>query len=163
VKPFIRSYFNGLASLVSRENLSIWEHFHEVGGWNKTHETGWFLCQSRLMLVMERGEELWLAPFVTGEWLKDGQVVAVTNAPTRFGLVSYRIESRVKDGVIEAHIEPPKRSAPKAIVLRLRHPDGKPMRSVTVNGKAHTDFDPHKETIRIIPDGKKTISVRATY
>ncbi|MCX6909753.1 MAG: hypothetical protein NTY01_17165, partial [Verrucomicrobia bacterium] len=62
VKPFIRAYFNGLASLVSRENLSIWEHFHEVGAWNKTHETGWFLCQSRLMLVMERGEELWLAP-----------------------------------------------------------------------------------------------------
>jgi hypothetical protein len=163
VKPFIRAYFNGLASLVSRENLSIWEHFHSVGGWNKTHETGWFLCQSRLMLVMERGEDLWLAPFVTGEWLKEGQTVAVTDAPTRFGPVSYRIVSHVKDGVIEARIEPPKRSAPKAIVLRLRHPDGKPMRSVTVNRRAHTDFDPVKETIRIIPDGKKTISVRASH
>ncbi|MCX6909752.1 MAG: hypothetical protein NTY01_17160 [Verrucomicrobia bacterium] len=69
----------------------------------------------------------------------------------------------MKDGVIEARIVPPKRSAPEAIVLRLRHPDGKPMRSVTVNGKAHTDFDPVKETIRIILDAKRPISVRASY
>ena len=43
VKPFLRSYFNALAAMLSGENLSLWEHFHDSGAWNKTHETGWFL------------------------------------------------------------------------------------------------------------------------
>jgi hypothetical protein len=162
VKPFLRSYFNSIAAMVSEENLSLWEHFHNLGGWNKTHETGWFLCQTRLMLVQERSDELWLAPFVTDNWLKDGLTVAVSNAPTQFGSVSYRLTSHVKNSVIAAHIEPPKRSAPKAIVLRLRHPDGKPMRAVTVNGKRHTGFDPKRETITL-PAGTKPLDVRAKY
>ena len=57
VKPFVRAYFNAIPALLSRENLSFWEHFHNMGGWNKTHETGWFLCQTRVMLVAERGRE----------------------------------------------------------------------------------------------------------
>ena len=73
-----------------------------MGGWNKTHETGWFLCQSRIMLVAEHGDELWLAPFVTSEWLKDGQRIAVTNAPTDFGRVSYTIQSAVSEQYIDA-------------------------------------------------------------
>ena len=91
VKPFVRSYFGARRALVSRENLSLWEHFHNQGGWNKTHETGWFLCQTRLMLVQERGPDLWLAPMVTDRWLKGGDVVSVRNAPTRFGTVGYTI------------------------------------------------------------------------
>ncbi|UCH35269.1 MAG: NPCBM/NEW2 domain-containing protein, partial [Armatimonadota bacterium] len=39
VKPFIRSYFNAVPSLLNTENLSFWEHFHNLGAWNKTHET----------------------------------------------------------------------------------------------------------------------------
>jgi hypothetical protein len=62
VKPCIRSYFNALSSLLNEETLSFWKHFHNGGGWNKTHETGWFLCQTAIMFAMERGDELWLAP-----------------------------------------------------------------------------------------------------
>ena len=46
---------------------------HYTAGWNKTHETGWFLRQSRVMLVMDRGDELWLVPSATSAWLKDGK------------------------------------------------------------------------------------------
>src|SRR5690606_27793759 len=72
VKPFVRSYFNTIPTLVSRENMSFWEHFHNIGGWNKTHETGYFLAQSRFMLLQERGSELWIAPLITDQWLTDG-------------------------------------------------------------------------------------------
>ena len=163
VKPFLRSYFNSLAAMLNPEVLTLWEHFNHSGAWDKTHETGYFLHQTREMLVQERGDELWLAPLITSNWLADGMSVAVTNAPTRFGRVSYRLTSHVRNGVIEAHIEPPARSAPKAIVLRLRHPDGKTLRAVTVNGKPHTDFDAKSETVRIVPDTTKPISVRASY
>jgi hypothetical protein len=114
------------------------------------------------MLVTERGNELWLAPFVTNNWMKDGMTVAVKNAPTRFGKVSYRITSHASSGYIEASIDSPARTAPESIVIRLRHPDGKKIRSVTVNGVRHTDFDNAKDCIRISPAAGR-ITVRAEY
>lgn len=162
VKPFIRSYFNAIPSLLSIENLSFWEHFNNGGAWNKTHETGGFLTQTRIMLVTERGEQLWLAPFVTNHWMKDGMVVGVRNAPTKFGKVSYKITSAVSKGFIEAVIEPPTRSSPEALVLRLRHPDGKQIKAVMVNDKPYKDFNPQKEYIRLKPTTGKII-VRALY
>ena len=162
VKPFVRSYFNAIAAMLNPEVLTLWEHFHHSGAWDKTHETGYFLHQTRTMLVTERDRQLWLAPFVTSNWLKDGQVVAVTNAPTHFGAVSYRIASHAHEGYIAASIEPPTRTLPTALVLRLRHPDGKPMRAVTVNGKRHSRFDPAKECITIKPT-KGPVVVRAEY
>ena len=91
VKPFVRSYFNTIAAMLNPEVLTFWEHFHHSGAWDKTHETGYFLHQTRTMLVTERGDQLWLAPFITSNWLKDGQTLSVSNAPTRFGPVSYQI------------------------------------------------------------------------
>jgi len=162
VKPFIRSYFNTLASMVNTENLSFWEHFHNAGAWNKTHETGYFLQQTRFTLVMERGDELWIAPLVTSNWMRDGMVVAVRNAPTRFGKLSYRIASHVRSGFIEAVIEPPTRPQPRELVIRLRHPEGKRIKAVAVNGAPHADFDASREIVRIqTPAGR--ITVKAEY
>jgi len=160
VKPFLRSYFNALAAQVSLENLSLWEHFHNIGAWNKTHETGWFLVQTRTLFVAERGEDLWLAPFAPSQWFNDGNVIAIENAPTRFGTVGYRIVSSVSKGHIDASITPPARSTPGAIVLRVRHPGDLPMKSVEVNGTAHTDFDPVKAIIRLAtPAGTPKIHI----
>ena len=150
-----------LSTLINEENLSLWEHFHNAGAWNKTHETGWFLCQTAMMFVMERGDELWLAPMITNRWLEDGKNVTVRNAPTRFGSVDYSIVSHANDGRIEASIEPPKRNPPKQIVIRIRHPQGKIMKSVTVDGKPYADFDPITETIRLSSTGQPMIRVRA--
>ncbi|MCX7598917.1 MAG: hypothetical protein N2512_08640, partial [Armatimonadetes bacterium] len=162
VKAFVRAYFNALPSLLNTENLTLWEHFRNMGAWNKTHETGWFLVQTHRMFVLERGGELWLAPFVPQSWMKDGSLVAVQRAPSSAGPVSYHIRSGVAHGYIEARVEPPSRATPGAIVLRLRHPDGKPMRSVTVNGAAWEDFDPQREIVRL-PADRGTLEVRAVY
>jgi hypothetical protein len=162
VKPFLRSYFNALSALLNEENLSLCEHFHNGGAWNKTHETGWFLCQTATMFVMDRGDELWLAPMVTDRWLQDGMKIDIRNAPTRFGKVSYSITSSVAGGHIDAVIEPPTGEALKHLVIRLRHPEGKAIRAVTVNGKAHHDFDPHRQCITIPSTGER-MEVRVDY
>ncbi len=162
VKPFVRSYFNTLAAMLNPEVLTFWEHFNHSGAWDKTHETGYFLYQTRTMLVMERGSQLWLAPFITSNWLKDGQVLNVSNAPTRFGPVSYHLESRLAQGYIQATIRPPSRETPSCIVLRLRHPEDSPIRSVQVNGKPHRDFDQAKGLLRLRPDGR-TVELRVLY
>jgi hypothetical protein len=166
VKPFIRSYFNTIPALLNFEDLTFWEDMigggYAAGAWNKTHETGWFLAQTRIMFVAERGDELWLAPFVTNQWLKDGQRVAVHNAATRFGKVGYTITSKAAQGEIEAVVQLPEKCTAKKVVLRLRHPEGKLMKAVTVQGKPHADFDAKKEIISLVPEDGQ-ISVRATY
>ncbi len=162
VKPFIRSYFNSLASLLNPEVLTFWEHFHRAGAWDKTHETGYFLHQTRTMLVQERGAELWLAPLVTDQWLKDGHRISVEAAPTSFGKVGYEITSHLAQGFIEARIEPPMGEGLRQVVLRLRHPEGKPIRSVTADGKRHSAFDREKGLVVIRPRGKP-VALRVQY
>ena len=166
IKPFIRSYYNAVCSIVCKEVMSLWEHTPATSphdAFNKTHETGWFLYHTRIMLVNERDDELWLAPFVTNNWQKEGMVVEVKNAPTNYGKVSYKIISNVDKGYIDAEITPPDRSKPKYLVIRLRHPQEKKMVKVQVNGKPYRDFDPDKEIVKLKIKGSKTISVRAFY
>jgi len=161
VKPFIRTYFNSLMSLLNRENLSLWEHF-VAGAFNKTHETGYYLHQTRLMFVQERGDELWLAPFVTSNWLHDGMRVAARQAPTTFGPVAYAITSHVTEGHIDATIEPPTRTVPKAVIIRLRHPQSKVIQSAHVVGAKEYAIETARECIRIVPAGG-SVTVRANY
>lgn len=162
VKPFIRSYFNTIPTLLSLENLSFWEHFHNTGGWNKTHETGYFLAQTRLMLVQERGNELWLAPFVTNNWLKEGMRVAVHNAPTFFGPVSYEITSHIAQGYMEATVEVPTCEKPKSIVIRLRHPEGVPISKIIVSDVATHKIELVEEGFRFTPE-KDTAVFRVEF
>jgi hypothetical protein len=162
VKPFVRTYFNTLPVLLNKENLTFWEHMNNGGAWCKTYESAWFLQMTRTMLLTERGDELWLAPFVTNHWMRHGMRVSVRNAPTRFGLVGYTLRSAVAEGRIEAVIDAPTRNPPARLVLRVRHPDGKPMRAVTVDGHPHADFDPAAEVIRLAPAARPVV-VRVLY
>lgn len=162
VKPFVRSYFNAIPALASGENLTFWEHLHNMGGWNKTHETGWFLCQTRTMFLTERGDDLWLAPFVTNQWLKNGMRVSVRNAPSKFGTVSYSLRSSVASRKIDAVIELPNGFRGRRLVLRLRHPDGRRLHSVTVQGKPWRSFDAKNDTVTLRPESKR-ITVSARY
>jgi hypothetical protein len=162
LKPFIRAYFNSLASLLNLENLSLWEHFHNLGAWDKTHETGGFLTQTRTMLVTERDDALWLAPFVTTAWMLDGARVAAGNLPTKWGPTSYTIESHASAGVIRARVTLPPTQPLGGTWLRLRHPEGRPMRSVTIAGKPWTDFDPARECVHM-PPMTGTMGVECRY
>ena len=162
VKPFIRSYFHSAVVEFNREDMCMWEGNWANSVWNKTAETGGFLYQTRIVFVTERDKDLWLAPFVTSHWMKDGLKVAIGDAPTYFGPVSYEITSHVGEGYIEATIDPPTRKAPRAVVIRLRHPDGKPMRRVTVNGKDSKSFDASKETVTLKGCKSKAV-VKAYY
>ncbi len=162
VRPFIRTYFNTFPVLLNRENLTFWEHMNHGGAWNKTHESAWFLQMTRTMLLTERGDELWLAPFVTTNWLQPGMQVSVTQAPSRFGSVSYQLLSAVADGYMEAVIQPPTRRPPARIVLRVRHPEGQPMRSVTVDARPHVDFDAAAQLVYVASTGK-SITVRINF
>jgi hypothetical protein len=142
--------------------LTLWEHFRHSGAWDKTHETGYFLHQTRLMLVQERGDELWLAPFVPSAWLRHGQTLTVTNASSRFGPLSFQLRSRLADGFVDAQVHLSTRQLPRELVLRFRHPEGRPLRSAALGSGAALAFNSQDGTVRV-PSPAASVAVRAGF
>jgi hypothetical protein len=57
-------------------------------------------------------------------WLEDGKTIRVERAPTAFGPLSLRAESKLKQGEVLAEVELPSRNKPERALLRVRLPDG---------------------------------------
>jgi hypothetical protein len=62
-----------------------------------------------------------------------------------FGPVTYRVVSDASQVV--ARVELDEGRAPQALVLHLRLPEGRAIQGVTVNGRAHAEFE--AERVRV--------------
>jgi hypothetical protein len=121
-----------------------------------------------LLVTEERGGageysgDLLLLAGTPRAWLENGKEIRLREMPTHFGPVSLEVVSHNDQGRIEARLTPPARNPCKTIKLRLRHPDGRPIRSVRVNGQAWDRFDPVKEWI-LLPGDLQTYRIEARY
>lgn len=107
-------------------------------------------------------DELWLAKAVPRAWLADGRHLVVTEAPTRWGPVSYEVRSSISSYRVEVDLSlPESREGP--VQLRLRAPGGRRLRGVQVNGRPWGAFDPVLETVGIPPDGPSRASFTCFY
>jgi hypothetical protein len=150
ISNFLRGFFNTLAATSDPQTFTFEESVSGDGGQpNKTHEEGWFFLQFRSMLVMEMGDDLFLARGTPREWLEDGKRISVQRAPSYFGEHGFRIESLANQGRIEATVHLPHRQRPANVYLRLRHPNKSVLKRVTMGGRPWTDFDTAKEWIRL--------------
>jgi hypothetical protein len=163
VPLYLRTIFNGYAAEVEPDkDYMFWEGPARAGAPDKTFEEATFLERFRMMLVMEEGEALWLTRAIPRSWLEQRKRVAVANAPTFFGTLNYEIVSDVANRQITAKIEIPERSAPKVVLLRLRHPEKASIRSVEVDGHPWEDFNVEKELVRL--EGLKgSVRVEVNY
>ena len=164
IENYLRAFFNTLASISDPQTLTFRESLIYFSGSepNKTHEEGWFFHQLRFMLVMEMGGDLFLARGTPREWLEHGRTIAVTQAPTYFGELSYRIQSFSNEGRIEAAVTSPSRERPTNLHLRLRHPTHALLKRVTINGHPWSNFEAAKEWI-ILPTEPREAKVVAYY
>jgi hypothetical protein len=129
------------------------------GPFYKIPDEAKFVNRVRDLLVREEGDTLWLAAGTPRRWLAPGERVEVREGPTYFGPVSYRLEANA-DGV-DARVTLPSRNPAHAVWLVLRAPGGKHVRSVEVDGRQWTDFDPRLERIRLpIETGEIRIKAR---
>jgi hypothetical protein len=166
VPVFLRSFLNCYAVDILQNDGYIFNEHAVHGPPDKIFEEAAFLERFRNMLVIEdqNDRSLWLARATPRAWLEQGKRISVRNAPTYFGTVGYEIVSDADNGKIAATIDMPTRNPLSAVVLRLRHPKGLPIKSVTVDGHPWTDFNAKQETIRILPDPIGTaVKVEATY
>jgi hypothetical protein len=162
VPVFLRSFLNDYAIDILPTNGYLFNEHAVHGPPDKIFEEAAFLERFRNLLVMEQGDSLWITRAVPRVWLEQGQHITVKNAPTHFGVLSYEITSDVDHGQISATIDLPSRNPPKAVLLRLRHPQSLPIKSVTVNGENWTNFDNSRDLIRLEGLAGKVL-VKARY
>lgn len=161
-KAVIRTFYSYMASAFSHSALEPVEHRFTHGQYFGPPSTdgAWFELY-RHMLILERDDNtLLLAGFTPRRWLEPGQRVRVERAPTRYGVLSMTVQNQ--GGVLTADVDLEGRARPAAVLVRFRHPQGAPMKSVTVNGRAWTDFDAAREWVRL-PAGEKSCRIAVQY
>lgn len=164
-KAVIRTFYSYMASAFSHSAYEPVEHRWTHGQYFGPPSTdgAWFELY-RNMLIHESDEDvLQLATATPRHWLADGKKIQVDNAPTYYGNISFTIESHATSGKILATVQMPSRKQPKELIVRLRHPGEKALRSVSVNGREWREFDPRKEWIRIPSPQERQYSIVAAY
>ena len=161
----IRAFYNSFAANLYPDVRCFCEHPVETyglgrGPFYKTPDECAFLTWLRYLLLREQGNTLIIAPGTPRAWLENGNQIKCERMATYFGPTSFTIRSRAHDNEIIADLDPPRRNAPDAIELRLRHPEGNQIKSVTVNGTDHRDFRGECITLR---DLSRPVDVVATY
>lgn len=153
IPHLLRVFYNTFIVSLYRDVNAFCEGLEDfgrgVGPFYKTPDECAFLIWLRHLLLREEGESLMITPGAPRKWFEDGKEIEISNACTYFGTISYRITSNVRREEIRAVIGPPRRGVLKEIKVRFRHPEKKPIKSVTVNGKDHMDFDVKKEIITV--------------
>jgi len=162
IPVFLRSFLNCYAVDILPNDGYVFNEHAVHGPPDKIYEEAAFLERFRNMLVMEDGRNLWLARATPRSWLEQGKKISVRNAPTHFGTVDYEIVSDVDRGRITATVRMPSRNPPKNVLLRLRHPQAEPVKSVKVNGAVWKDFDGTREAV-MLHDVDGTVTVEAIY
>jgi hypothetical protein len=154
VRRVILGLYTSLAYGMSRDTYSGVEVTHLRTGKNESTLPHLYsgtqqLLLLRNMLIREDGETLWLGQAIPRPWLQAGQEVRVENAPTLFGRAGYSIRSFDGARRMTITLEPPLLRPPGRILLRLRHPEGRPISEVTINGVGWEDFN--QDTVTLPP------------
>ena len=131
------------------------------GPFYKCPDEARFISQVYDLLIVEKNEEIWLAAGTPRRWLEAGQNIQLNRAQTEYGEVSYTLKPGESDESVVADIQLPSAACSK-LVLFVRAPFQKNIRSVTINGKEWSDWDAAKESI-VIPQGDKNVRVIVMY
>ena len=163
------AYFNGFASGFYPEIRMCNEHSlpelgYPVGDQFKTSDEAQSAYWLRLMFVNDQmPPDLYLGQAIPRYWLSKGNKVGIERAPSRFGVLSFALESDTGGDKIRAVVDPPTRNSPNNIFVRIRHPKEQPIRSVTVNGQPYERFDVRKEWIILPGTVKDRQQIEASY
>ena len=166
IENFIRYFFNNAMLFVGKDG-QFWEHAHPENYDNCTAPdcgtAGWYVLNFRNMLLTEDEDILWIAKGTPRSWLAQGEKIAVADAPTAFGDLSYTILSDVDNDRITVEIDVPDREEIGQINLRLRHPDAATIQSVNItSGTGTATIAEDGETV-IITGTEGQISIEVLY
>lgn len=163
-RKLILGFWTYLAYGMTRETYSPVEVTLYKSGDNHFTLPHTFSCTSQLrllryMLLREEGNDLILCQGVPTAWLEPGKQIAVRNAPTLFGPVSYQTD--VPDSTrLNMHLVPPSRNAPKTITIHLRHPAG--LKIIRAESEPHGAVEVEGEAIQLT-GARESLDLHVTF
>lgn len=143
---YIWMLFNAWAACYREEINAMVEHPMPVLGFSnlvpfKTSDEANAMKWLVFLYVYTVGNVLHLGRAIPREWLREGSEVGAEGVATHFGSVGVTYRSEAAEGRITARVSLELRRRPERILVRFRHPEGRPLRSVTLNGRPHSAFD----------------------
>lgn len=139
VPNFLRAFYNTAWASLYPDTMCFAEWVPAFGRGEgplyKTPDECRFIQWMRHMLIFERGDQLELGLGVPLAWMRNGQRIKVERAATLFGRLDLEIISQAASNRVTANVNFVATTPPKAVWLRIRHPDSRPIRSVKVNGR----------------------------
>jgi hypothetical protein len=164
-KAVIRAFYSYMACAFSHSALEPVEH---RWGWGQyfgppSTDGAWFELYRHMLIHELDDDTLLLLQGTPRKWLEDGKRIEVERAPTYYGELSMSVESKAGSSQLSAQIKMPNRRGPKQLVVRFRHPQDKPMQSVTVNGRKWDNFNAQKEWVVIPEPLRERYTIIARY
>ena len=113
------------------------------------------------MLVFEDSDDdrLHFGRAVPREWVATGKPISIVGAPTRWGRVDYRLESRGADTLVATITLPAEAELPKELHVSFRAPKGRILRGATTIGKPAKFDGPHQDAVIISPGAERRFEV----
>ena len=108
------------------------------------------------------GETLYLGRAIPRAWMASGQPVGIERAPTRWGYVSFRLQTS-SNGDVEGELTLPDRGSPKDTWLSLRAPTGKRLAEARLDGVAIDAADRRDDAVRVRGKPGQRIKVVARF
>ena len=160
----IRNFYNDFVACRYRDVNQFTEEYrewvHAAGPQYKNSEELRSVYWLRNMLLLENRDTLLLAAGVPREWHKPGKKIDVQSAPSYFGPVSYTIDSH--DQGAEVQVSLPTRTPFSTAWLVMRAPNGKVIKSVTIDSQPWNEFDVATERIRL-PKKAQPMTISVMY
>jgi hypothetical protein len=163
-KAVIRAFYSLMACGFAHEQLTPLEHRWAWGQYYGPPSTdgAWFEIYRKMLLNEIGRDSLIIGQAVPRKWIEKDKKIEVKNAPSYFGPVSFTIKGLDKQE-IKVNIDLSDQNLPKTLLVRLRHPEGRPLRAVMVNGKSWENFDVKKEYIQIAKPVSGSYVISAKY
>jgi hypothetical protein len=116
---------------------------------------------TRWMLVLEDSDEdrLHLAKGVPRQWVASGKRISIERAPTRWGRVSFTLQTKLETGTVVGQVEFAGANPPAELNFKLRLPPERKLGSVTVNGHSTKLAGPHGDTVIIKTGGERKFEI----
>jgi hypothetical protein len=165
IEIYLWMFFNTWAACYRPEAQAMVEHPYPVLGFNnsapfKTSDQSNAMKWLAYMFVYEKGDLLHIGRAIPRAWFAQERPFGAARLDTPAGTVAVEYRPGPKADRIDAQIELELRAKPGRLLVRFRHPEKKPIRSVAINGRPSEPFDAAKGDVEIPPvSGQIRISV----
>ncbi len=151
---YLWMFFNAWVSCYREEINAMVEHPFPVLGYAntahpKTSDEANSVMWLRYLFVYGNKEGLFLGRAIPRAWLARPEPIGLAGVHHRWGKTSVEYAPDGEKDAIKAKVSLVFKSKPPRTVVRFRHPDNRPIRSVTVNGREHRAFDAAHQDVDI--------------